>query len=40
MCALILNFGQSLEFEDGSIIQATLIEVPFEYMVPFATNPK
>ena len=38
VCALILNSGQSLEFNEGSIIRATFTEVPFEYMVQMANN--
>ena len=38
VCALILNSGQSLEFNEDSIIRATFTEVPFEYMVQMANN--
>ena len=38
VCALILNSGQSLEFNEGATIKATFTEVPFEYMVQIATN--
>lgn len=38
VCALILNSGESIEFDEGSIIRATFTEVPFEYMVQMPTN--
>ena len=32
VCSLILNSGQTLEFEEGSILKVTFTDAPFEYM--------